>query len=972
MPQKPTMPSPYMKAVDASKPITFSCNIDSRDTIVDYEFSLSEIESSEKNEKSYILPPVYIGTIIESDGYSNKICFYKESIESEEYTILVQPTTSRRWDKNPEIGTVKYDKNGRPSPYSCFTINDTTIYRKNITRIIYIKGSIEKIPPQCFLYFPNLKKCEIYGDYSGDNGIVFETKLFEYCEKLEEVIMPHGNMRNDAYFPKSLKRATLYADINRGFKSSKSLEELVFKTEGLESPIKFSDYKCAWSSSLKSVTFSGSGKIKIGSYAFRGCAGLKQVFSEISNITEIGEWAFERSGIEKICINNNLTNIKKYAFYQCNSLSSIYVYSLNDDLIKNLRDMGSVSSKKIFTKDTNVTDKTINIYYFSDEIKISTLKSLIENDTIAINCYPMYNSENFTKVPVYGGSGDSSILSHTKMAGELANDREYAWWVKLKDALGHELTSPHYYFKTCGTPNVELNRILSEATETKKVKERSDCLWVTHDIYHDMSIVVEKYTEEIDDGDGGLMGDITEPVEILEDVFYYYPKGKQVYCNVSTSVVLEKDDSSEDYYFQLPYYPITNNKEATIVVSGIEAGDNQIKLEYVEDITGDNVVLYKFKVISEIDDVFVTGETYRLTYDCCFEPENYRITYYFVKPLEGHTQSFFAFYNMKNSGDKYIPIKSHRWELYEKTDTENVLIDETGDIFSAYLSYEYDKFLPSKNYIIKIEIENDEGFIISDEYEFSTATADGNAIEVIPQISLDKKHNAVILDFSECSYQNRYSVIRKDASSSKYKSIANSIAGGCKVYDYTAASNTEHIYTVYELKDGVLSVQDLEPIMPRWTNTSVIGFNGSYADKSIISVDKENVWGFGLNIGKREYFQVLSKNIVSSICSRFAKSISGKTNYRTFSLSGYLGEIDCESKYSNDTALLSTKWDKFAASPMAKFVVDTKGHVFICDVTDSSYGYTDEYAEQPTMISVSFAEIAPSEDISLVRVERGG
>ena len=76
MPQKPTMPSPYMKAVDASKPITFSCNIDSRDTIVDYEFSLSEIESSEKNEKSYTLPPVYIGTIIESDGYSNKICFF--------------------------------------------------------------------------------------------------------------------------------------------------------------------------------------------------------------------------------------------------------------------------------------------------------------------------------------------------------------------------------------------------------------------------------------------------------------------------------------------------------------------------------------------------------------------------------------------------------------------------------------------------------------------------------------------------------------------------------------------------------------------------------------------------------------------------------------------------------------------------------------------------------------------------------
>ncbi len=976
MPQKPTMPSPYMKAVDASKPITFSCNIDSRDTIIDYEFMVDEMTTNSESRK-YILPPVFVGTY-NSEFY--KMSFYKDPVNSTEYTLLAEAIGER---KSSDASGVRMSK--KLFGTTSVTVGSTKINRAEVARVIYNKGNTEFIPSNCFYGMSGLKKCEIYGSYEGDKfDVMYSSKdvenvitginIFYNCNNLEEAIFPRGIILREN-IPKSLKKLTFCCDSklissDDGkespylFKGNNvRIEEIVLDTGETSNEVEFTQV-CDNVGTLKSVSIIGNGLLKIGEKAFQGCSNLKNFFTETSHISSIGDNAFSKSGLEQVFINNKLSSLGANTFSDCKYLSSIYIYSLSEVLINNLPINQCVCSN-------SGVDGKINVYYLGSESNLSVLKSALEDESVEINYVSMYSADNFTPVPIYGGNGVSSILSHTKDANTLENDKEYSWSVKMTDALGNTTISPSYYFKTCGASRVEIDEHLSINSKDVTPTERCGYLEVDYEIHQGSPLIVEETSKEITDdatGDatGGLM---EETVENLKDDIYYYSKSKEVYCNVSTSVQLEQDENLI-YYFKLPYYPLGTE----IYVSNIEAENNSIKLEFDANVTSDDgTILYKFKVINIDTDMFTKDNWYRLDYNCCFEEGiTYRITYSFVKPLEGYSHSFHAVYNMENTTDKFIPVKSHRWELYEKTDVENVLIDETGEVFSAYLFYKYGKFLPSKNYIIKIEIENDEGFVISDTYKFSTAEVDENSIEVLPEISLDRKHNAVVLDFSECSYQNRYSIIRKDVSNGKYKSIADSIAGGCKVFDYTVASNTEHIYTVYELKNNVLSAKDLEPITPRWTSTSVIGFSGSYADKGIISADKENVWGFGLNIGEREYSQVLSKNIISSIGSRYAKSISGMTNYRTFSLSGYLGEVDCESKYINDTALLSRKWDKFAASPLVKFVVDTKGHVFICDVTDSSYGYADEYAEQPTTINVSFAEIAPSDNISLVRVERGG
>ena len=195
------------------------------------------------------------------------------------------------------------------------------------------------------------------------------------------------------------------------------------------------------------------------------------------------------------------------------------------------------------------------------------------------------------------------------------------------------------------------------------------------------------------------------------------------------------------------------------------------------------------------------------------------------------------------------------------------------------------------------------------------------------------------------------------------------------VYDHTAASNTEYEYVIYAIKKDGSIRSHTERITPKWNRVSIIGFSGSYLDNEPIKATSDDVWTFSLNIEDIKFTQNLSRNVLSSFGSKYATTIVGDTNYKTFSLSCLLGNVVCNTVdenyggYGYDTAYIAELWDSFVDSPKAKLVVDTKGNVLVCDIIDSDYGYQGSFIEQPTTINAKFIQIAPSDRVSIITEE---
>ena len=70
-----------------------------------------------------------------------------------------------------------------------------------------------------------------------------------------------------------------------------------------------------------------------------------------------------------------------------------------------------------------------------------------------------------------------------------------------------------------------------------------------------------------------------------------------------------------------------------------------------------------------------------------------------------------------------VPIVYHEFDLYiQNDDGSRTLIDTSGKVYSANLSYTYDAFRTGSNYLIQMTVENDMGIIsMTDLYSFNVS-----------------------------------------------------------------------------------------------------------------------------------------------------------------------------------------------------------------------------------------------------------
>lgn len=107
------------------------------------------------------------------------------------------------------------------------------------------------------------------------------------------------------------------------------------------------------------------------------------------------------------------------------------------------------------------------------------------------------------------------------------------------------------------------------------------------------------------------------------------------------------------------------------------------------------------------------------------------------------TLKYHTFQGVYNQNDN-VPIVYHQFDLYLKNnDGSKTLIDTSGKIYSANLTYTYNSFRTGNTYIIQMTVENDMGISVSTElYEFDVTY---DIVEYLqqPQATLDSQQNAI-------------------------------------------------------------------------------------------------------------------------------------------------------------------------------------------------------------------------------------
>lgn len=138
------------------------------------------------------------------------------------------------------------------------------------------------------------------------------------------------------------------------------------------------------------------------------------------------------------------------------------------------------------------------------------------------------------------------------------------------------------------------------------------------------------------------------------------------------------------------------------------------------------------------------------------------------------TLKYHTFQGVYTQSDN-VPIVYHQFDLYIKNDNgTNTLVNSSGKVYSANLSYTYDGFRTGNTYLIKLTVENDMGVIVdTDLYTFSVSY---DIVEYLqqPLATFNDKNNAVQVSWV-APVENEATSFRSDAARGTVQSNDNTL-----------------------------------------------------------------------------------------------------------------------------------------------------------------------------------------------------
>ncbi len=238
----------------------------------------------------------------------------------------------------------------------------------------------------------------------------------------------------------------------------------------------------------------------------------------------------------------------------------------------------------------------------------------------------------------------------------------------------------------------------------------------------------------------------------------------------------------------------------------------------------------------------------------------------------------------------------------------------------------------------------------------------------------------MLADFHEDTYANSatisndivgYKIQRYEVDYDRLYDVATIDNENMYFEDYNLKNHKSYQYRIVPIyvKDGIEMLGapiPTETVLANWCGWTVIGTKPT-REKDKYTVDKDNIWRFGLNVEAEPIYPVFNKNYITGF-GRFPKEVRGEENYLEGKMSCLIGDVECDN-YTGDTIDVIEKWRSFCNNGELKLLKDLKGHIIPCTIKDTTSSINYKVLDQITTISFSFVQLKEARDISVFCLE---
>lgn len=336
-------------------------------------------------------------------------------------------------------------------------------------------------------------------------------------------------------------------------------------------------------------------------------------------------------------------------------------------------------------------------------------------------------------------------------------------------------------------------------------------------------------------------------------------------------------------------------------------------------------------------------------------------------PLTDKEATFTASYSQAQ-GDS---IKWVRWQIAYADDTSDPFVD-TGYIYgTGQLQVDYDGFLTDTSYAVNCTIETANGVQtttgwVEFDVSYTLASASGGATAC--QLA---DSSSVWVSWDQIESADGYSIMRQTVGENRLIKIADVSSTTGQIRDYSAKSGNSYIYYIFP--EGALAYLTepmmTDPVSVQYWYWSIIEAEPVSGSKNTFSAIRAYYFRYGVSEGQ------ISNNNNPQISQNFTRypTRQGLTaNYKTGTVSGYIGTILRPSVEYVDTVAQSEALFELSNTENALFLLDPKGHFLrIHTAAATTLAIDHKKKVMPQTVTVSWVEIGNADNVHLIMYPGG-
>ena len=336
-------------------------------------------------------------------------------------------------------------------------------------------------------------------------------------------------------------------------------------------------------------------------------------------------------------------------------------------------------------------------------------------------------------------------------------------------------------------------------------------------------------------------------------------------------------------------------------------------------------------------------------------------------PLTDKEASFTAtYYQAQGDGIKWV-----RWQIAYADDTDNPFID-TGYIYgTGNLRVDYDGFLTDYSYAVRCTVESQSGIQASTgwvdfdvEYTLAAAAAGATACQLA-------NSSSVWVSWEQVQSADGYSVMRQTVGENRLIKIADVEATTGQIRDYSARSGQTYIYYVFPTGSLAYLTEPMktDPVKVQYWYWSIVEAEPVSGVKNTYSVIAAYYFKYNASEGQ---FSNNNNPQISQNFTRYPTRQGTTSNYKTGTLSGYIGTITKPSVEYVDTIAQSEALFDLSNTENALFLLDPKGHFMrIHTAAATTLQIDHKNRVMPQTVAISWVEMGSTDGVHLIMYPGG-